>query len=221
MLSIIKQIINGKSLLRAMLNCEIKGMPAYGTVIDLGSGNRRPSYYKYLDFKSNSRVFTVNIVSTSVPDVISDLEDKFPFKDGCTDTIIAFNLLEHIYRYGNFVRECRRVLKKNGRLYIFVPFLVRYHPDPQDYFRFTYEALNKIIVGSGFKVESIREVGRGPFTAACSQIDGILSFNIFTRMLFALLVITAAVGDWIVGLISTPEKQLRGYPLGYLAVCRK
>ena len=221
MLDVITQILRGKSLIRAMFNYKIRNIEINGTVIDMGSGNKRPSYYNYMKFKSNSRIFTVNVVRNNMPDIVADLEWKFPFKDECADAIIAFNLMEHIYNFNNFTRECCRVLRSNGMLYIFVPFLVRFHPDPEDYYRFTSQALSKILTSAGFEIECLEEVGRGPFTAACSQIDGLLSVNIFARMAFATLAIAATAGDTIIGIISTPEKQLRSYPLGYIAVCRK
>lgn len=221
MFEVMKQIVRGKSLIRAMFNNKVRNIYIGGTVIDMGSGNKRPSYHNYIKFDSNSRIFTVNVIKYNMPDVIADLECSFPFKDECADTIIAFNIMEHIYDFSNFTRECYRILRYNGMLYIFVPFLVRYHPDPEDYFRFTSQALSKILKNSGFEIEYIEVVGRGPFTAACSQIDGLFSVNILARMAFAIIAIVATVGDAILGLISTPEKQLRSYPLGYIAVCRK
>jgi len=221
MFGVIMQIIRGKSMIRAMFNDKIRGVEMGGVVIDMGSGNKRPSYYRYIKFKESSRIFTVNIVRNSMPDVVADLEWRFPFKDECADAIIAFNLMEHIYDFDNFARECHRLLRINGKMYIFVPFLVRFHPDPEDYFRFTPQALSRILKNAGFEVESVEEVGRGPFTAACSQIDGLLSVNILARAVFAILATAAIAGDILVGMLSTPEKQIKSYPLGYIAVCRK
>jgi SAM-dependent methyltransferase len=174
-----------------------------------------------MKFDRKSKIFTVDVVRNNMPDIVADLEWTFPFKDECVDTIIAFNLMEHIYDFNNFTHECFRVLRDNGMLYIFVPFLVRFHPDPKDYFRFTSQALSKILTNTGFEIKCLEEVGRGPFTAACSHIDGLFSVNMLARMIFAIIVITATAGDVVIGLISTSEKLLRNYPLGYIAVCRK
>ena len=46
-----------------------------------------------------------------------DIEkDRLPYKDGTFDMIIAHGLLQHITNLPNFFNECKRTLKKNGKL---------------------------------------------------------------------------------------------------------
>lgn len=48
-------------------------------------------------------------------------KDKLPFLDGKFDTIVAGEVVEHLYNLPFFINECKRVLKKNGRLIITTP----------------------------------------------------------------------------------------------------
>jgi hypothetical protein len=42
-----------------------------------------------------------------------------------------------------------------------IPFLIPYHADPDDYFRYTHSALNKILKNAGFKNIEINKLGEG------------------------------------------------------------
>ena len=44
--------------------------------------------------------------------------DKFPFKDNYFDEIVAIELFEHLTNPLNFLKECYRTLKRNGKLII-------------------------------------------------------------------------------------------------------
>lgn len=47
--------------------------------------------------------------------------EKLPFKKNSFDAIVATEVLEHIHRPETAVRECFRVLKRNGRICVSVP----------------------------------------------------------------------------------------------------
>jgi len=48
-------------------------------------------------------------------------EEKLPFKDEFFDYVVAAEILEHLGNPGNFLKEARRVLRKNGKLIVTVP----------------------------------------------------------------------------------------------------
>jgi SAM-dependent methyltransferase len=52
---------------------------------------------------------------------LCSMERVFPFVDGAFDTVIAGELIEHIYDTDLFLSECARVLKPGGRLLITTP----------------------------------------------------------------------------------------------------
>lgn len=53
--------------------------------------------------------------------VLHDLEKPFPFADNEFDGLIAAEIIEHVYDTDFFLREIRRVLKKDGTLVMSIP----------------------------------------------------------------------------------------------------
>ncbi len=87
-----------------------------GKSIDLGSNEG--GMHSYLKSHLTSKLLSVDIEGG---DIKSDLNKKFPFENNSIDNIIAGEIIEHIYCPFNFLKECNRVLKKEGRLIITTP----------------------------------------------------------------------------------------------------
>jgi len=51
----------------------------------------------------------------------ANAEEKIPFKDNFFDTIYAGEVIEHLFDTDAFLRECNRVLKKNGVFVLSTP----------------------------------------------------------------------------------------------------
>lgn len=73
-------------------------------ILNLGCGNDIYGTDR-LDFKE-----------TDSTTLVHDLEKPLPFLSNTFDEIRAWRILEHIKNVGNFVDECYRVLKLNGKL---------------------------------------------------------------------------------------------------------
>ena len=203
-INIIKGILKGKSLARILMNLELKKYIIKGDVLDIGGG-KNPSYYNFLQIDDNAEIVNVDLKSMNI-----DLEkDKLPANDNSVDCILIFNVLEHIYNYDFLMSEAKRVLKKEGVLLGFVPFLVNYHPDPHDYFRYTNEALEKIFFRAGFEKIEIKRIGRGPFAVNYNNINPSLPtfLNLFIFPFYYFL-------DYI--FIKIRPKIIKRYPLGYV-----
>jgi 2-polyprenyl-3-methyl-5-hydroxy-6-metoxy-1,4-benzoquinol methylase len=76
--------------------------------------------------------------------------DVFPCSDATFDALLHTEVLEHVYNYRIFLRECHRVLKTGGEMMFTVPFQARFHFAPHDYFRYTPSALQAILKEAGF-----------------------------------------------------------------------
>jgi len=62
------------------------------------------------------RTLNVNVTSFDL-----DREDPLPLKDESFDAVLCLVTLEHIINTDNLIREMRRILSGNGRLYLSVP----------------------------------------------------------------------------------------------------
>jgi SAM-dependent methyltransferase len=56
-----------------------------------------------------------------VKTTLHDLEKPFPFPDGTFDCVLAAEIIEHVYDTDQFLREVKRVLKKDGVLVMSIP----------------------------------------------------------------------------------------------------
>jgi SAM-dependent methyltransferase len=77
---------------------------------------------------------------------------QIPIPDGLFDSIMCNAVLEHVVNPDEVMAEFYRVLKAGGHLYLCVPFLQPYHPDPTDYQRYTRDGLCTLVEKHGFTV---------------------------------------------------------------------
>ncbi len=106
-----------------------------GKVLDVGSKNS-----PYLDKIPHLSYLRLDISSQSKPDIVCDLH-KIKWKNSDFDTVIATEVLEHLYDPQKAVNEIFRVLKPGGVAILSTRFIYKYHPDPHDYFRYTKDSL--------------------------------------------------------------------------------
>ena len=209
MLFIFKKILGGQSLLRIMMNIGFRGYAPAGRVVDIGGG-RHPDYFNYFDM---SKATSTEALDGSISGI--DFEkDALPYADGSIDTALCANVLEHVYNHRFLVGEMYRILKSDGQLIGFVPFLIQYHPDPHDYFRYTKEALMRIFTDAGFKDVTIKEVGGGPFATNFNNI--MLSVpHFFAALLFLIY--------WPLDrlFLKVRPKVRERYPLGFIFSMKK
>lgn len=93
-------------------------------------------------------------------DIFASIEN-LPFENEEFDTILCTNVLEHVKNPDAALCEFSRVLKKNGKVIISVPFLYPVHEAPYDFQRYTKYGLESKIKNNGLKIETILPWG-GP-----------------------------------------------------------
>ncbi len=136
-----------------------------GLLLDLGCGSQpyrkiiEPFVERYVgfDYPAAAR----EIPSERRPEVHGDAL-SLPFRDECADTLLAFDLLEHLTDPRAFLAEAARVLRPGGRLFITTVQGYHGHMEPRDYFRFTRHGLTLLAEEAGLAVEREREVGNLP-----------------------------------------------------------
>jgi glycosyltransferase involved in cell wall biosynthesis len=168
---LVVETLRGKDLNRVLSNLAVRRFEAYGRVLDVGGGHS-PSYWRYLVTRRWMRKTTLDIDPRVQPDITLNLEQEpLPHADGHFDTVLMFNVLEHLNSRSKVVAEVRRVLRPGGEFLGVVPFLVAVHPDPSDYVRLTRQGLEELFASAGFTEIEIMPVGRGPFVASYYQSE--------------------------------------------------
>jgi SAM-dependent methyltransferase len=157
-------LYRGQSLLRIRMNQTFADHVLSGKVLDVGGGHN-PDYFQYFERREES----IEMIDGSSSPVNFET-DQLPYADGAFDTLVLANVLEHVYNHQFLLGETHRVLAGKGILIGFVPFWTGYHPDPHDYFRYTDEALARLLPGAGFVDVSITAIGGGPVLANFNTI---------------------------------------------------
>lgn len=186
-----------------------------GAILDLG-GSRNADYHKLI--RGKHTFTTVNLDAANGCDIYADLEYPFPVKNNAYDAIVCMNILEHIFNYRQFLNEAHRVLHHGGTFVILVPFLIQVHPSPHDYFRFSGEALSRILEEAGFKGVVVEPLGHGSMSAGNQLRYNLQKFSIIR-------IPNAFLSKWADRLISLiDQKKFYGkerYPLGYFVTAKK
>lgn len=190
-----------------------------GSVLDLGSGGTK-SYAEKMKSWGNMNVRRIDQRGTADFPPINLENDALPLADGQVDHVLMFNILEHLFNFEFAIRQAYRVLASKGKLLGFVPFFCHYHPGPNDFFRYTHEALKATLMNAGFKSERIcvKPFGYGPFSAGFHLM--FLSLPKVWRRRFRLPLVLflscAIVGDKIMQKLW--KNSVRDFPLGYLFI---
>lgn len=119
-----------------------------GKTLDFGAGNAK---YRDIIKSAADEYVAFDLMPGPNIDVVGDVLNS-PFVDNEFDTIISTQVLEHVEKPWLMVREMRRILKPGGVCVLTAPFLVPFHADPHDYFRFTTEGVDSLLKNEGFEV---------------------------------------------------------------------
>jgi len=209
---ILKSLWQGKSLARTYMNWETRKHILSGNVLDVGAGQ----FKNYHELILAPGVSISSVDQKSVDSGIQidiDTED-IPFSNASFDVVILFNILEHTFNYAHVLSETNRVLKTDGVVIGFVPFLVRYHPDPHDYFRYTNEALKYILSIAGYKEIVVHPLG-GSFIAIQFHVVS----QYLPRLVNLLVYPPLHVLDTL--LVRMRPQMQDWYPLGYFFTAKK
>lgn len=140
-----------------------------GDILDFGAGSMK--YKKYLAPRG-TRYVAFDMVAGQNIDMVGDAHHP-PFQDKSFDTIIMTQVLEHIAHPEIIFKELFRMLRSSGHCVITAPFLIPYHADPHDYYRYTPEGLALLAKGAGFDI-----VESGPYGGLFTVISEFLHFTL-------------------------------------------
>ena len=134
-------------------------LPPQTLLLDAGAGEcwYKP-HFKHLNYRSVDFGLGKGSWDYSNLDVVANLL-CLPFRENTFDAILCTQVLEHINRPGDFVKELFRILKPGGTLYLTAPQNFKEHQVPYDFFRYTSYGLRFLFDEAGFKEEYIKPKG--------------------------------------------------------------
>jgi SAM-dependent methyltransferase len=135
-------LLDGRTPARAMSDAAMRALlPAVGgpgQIIELGAAG---DYYRNF-VPPGQRYLTSNLAPGC--DVQLDMT-RLELDDNSVDALVSVFALEHLYDFDAVFAEQQRVLKPGGRLLLVAPFLYYYHAAPDDFFRFSASALDRLL----------------------------------------------------------------------------
>ncbi len=130
---------------------------ASGDLLDLGCGNK--PYEEWYNLKTETQTGCDVIQSDKNRVDVICLATDLKFEDNKFDTVLATQVLEHVYDHHSMIKESFRVLKPGGKMILTVPFTWELHEEPYDFFRLTKHGLKELFEEAGFEIVYIKANG--------------------------------------------------------------
>lgn len=147
-----------ESIRRKYLNQNLKKLNLKGKIIDIGGKKYNKRSDPKLDLKFVNEILYLNTDKSTNPDIIANAE-KIPCESEYFDNILLIEVLEHLENPKKVLKECYRILKKNGFLYMSIPFLYPIHADPYDFQRWSPTKINLVLKKLNFTNIQIYNMG--------------------------------------------------------------
>ena len=214
---------------------------AKGVLVDVGCGRMpyrgqiEPLVQKYIaiDSPQTSKLYR----GKWSPDFFADAT-HLPLKNDSVDTVLLFQVLEYLEDPDAALSEMYRILRKNGKLLISVPFMYPIHDVPYDLARYTESMLIRMMKKNGFSVIEFKSEGtflefwgQSLNVYLMKRIKDILKskknilsiFYLLFLIAFSVLVIVPMnLFTYLVGCIEYIFPKYPNYfPLDYIIVLRK
>jgi len=207
----------GNALRRAHMNLDLKDrLDLRGVVLDMGRSMSRSATYRKLlppPGQNGLRYVAVDLLPKQKPDLLANFEKPLPFRDGAADRVMLLNVLEHIFEHRLLLAELRRSLKPGGKMYFYVPFFIVVHRHPHDFYRYTDEALERLMREAGFAKAEIVPHG-GLLHCLATGWDWLARSPMPFRWLAFFPVLLAALGDALLDVFAGGRMRER-FVLGY------
>lgn len=142
-------------------------------LLDYGCGTMP---YKELYLPFVSKYIGADFSDNALADIFFDENNILPLPETTISIIVSTQVLEHVANVNLYLQECHRLLKEDGLLILSTHGFWKYHPHPQDYWRWTKAGLEKILIDNQFEpIETIQILGLGASGLQLFQ-DSLLSF---------------------------------------------
>jgi SAM-dependent methyltransferase len=154
-----------------------------GVCLDVGCGAKPyEDYFSHCERYVGLEVESDKTKKSFSPDFFYD-GITFPFESDSFDSLVSFEVMEHVDDIEVFFSELVRVLRPGGRIIVSVPFCWMEHEKPYDYRRYTKIGLEKYLENKGFEIELSRKTTGGLYSSLINfvlvlraKLRGILSY---------------------------------------------
>lgn len=145
----------------AFINNKMKLISLEKDILDVGGGMGFDKWLlKYKELFNGCNYKTLDCDNATGADIIGNIHNM-PIKSESIDAIICSSVLEHVENPHIAVKEMFRILKNNGKIFVYVPSIYPYHARKnhyQDYWRFFDDSL-RLLFKDFSKIEIIKSGG--------------------------------------------------------------
>jgi SAM-dependent methyltransferase len=204
---------NDSPSVRAELGRLLQGL-GNGKGVNIGGGPVR------LD----ARLIHLDLLRHAACDCTADAR-HLPFASQVFDLAVSQETVEHVDDPFLAVREMVRVVRPGGKIYLQVPFVIGYHPGPEDYWRFTRAGVAALLHQAGIAeatVEISVGAGTGFYRIVVEFVAGVagrLAAGLYLPVKGAASLLCYPL-KWLDGWLQGGVARDR-IPGGYLAIARK
>lgn len=112
-----------------------------GHVLEIGARENTTGFRGY--FQNRVASYTGTDIEAGIDvDVQCDLLDPSnPLPKNYYDLVICCSVMEHVPNPWDLAKNISELVAPGGKLYICVPWAWKYHPYPDDYYRFSFRAI--------------------------------------------------------------------------------
>jgi len=146
-------------------------------------------------------VETLDIGEESGADHVGTAE-RTGLRDASFDLVLCTQVLEHVPRPLEALREVRRILKPGGRFLFSVPHVWFFHPHPADYWRFTQQGVLELCAQGGFRAVELR--GQGGTLLSVAQIVNFTAYGVLGKGGAPLFAAINLIGARLDRLVANP-----------------
>src|SRR5262245_25536730 len=147
-----KYLFNADGLAAAALENSVRSFSTTNAmsdrvVLDVGCGTMP---YRSLFTARGAKYLGADIDGT--PDILIDGKGTLPLDDESVDFVVSFQVLEHVRDVPAYLATAKRVLRRDGRMFLSTHGVWPYHPHPTDFWRWTQDGLRATLEEAGFRV---------------------------------------------------------------------
>jgi len=135
---------------KIFIDTAMKNIAREHIVLDVGGGERFGKWMKeYEPLFSACDYRTLDYDASTGADVVGDIH-AIPLPEGSVDAVICSSVLEHVREPYVAMNEITRILRKGGKLFLYVPSIYPYHARKghyPDYWRFFGDTVEELTRG--------------------------------------------------------------------------